>query len=132
MGLGWTLHFVWPPCKIPKLGFKDLPAWIINGSSVYCVCMFDYILQPCLGQMASIMQGRPTGFLEVVLGLGLTLTLVHTSELVRVPRKHKFMEQVYSRVNLIVDVEYVGQLNWSVFTVCLVYFLLEPTLTNHG
>lgn len=64
--------------------------------------MFDYILQPCLGQMASIMQGRPTGFLEVVLGLGLTLTLVHTSELVRVPRKHKFMEQVHSQVNLIV------------------------------
>lgn len=34
---------------------------------MYCERMFDYILQPCLGQMASIMRGRPTGFLEVVL-----------------------------------------------------------------
>lgn len=43
-------------------GFEDLLAWIISGSNTYCECMFDYILQPCLGQMASIMQGRPTGF----------------------------------------------------------------------
>lgn len=89
--------------------------------------MFDYILQPCLGQMASIMQGRPTGFLEVVLGLGLTLTLVHTSGLGRVTRKQKFMEQIYDQVNLIVPVKHVEQLNWSVFAVCLVYFLLKPT-----
>lgn len=41
------------PYKIPKLDFKDLLAWIINGSSVDCESMFDYILQPCLGQMAS-------------------------------------------------------------------------------
>lgn len=39
------------------------------------------------------------------------LEVVYTSGLVRVTRKHKFMEQVYSQVNLIV--EYVEQLNWS-------------------
>lgn len=69
------------------------------------------------------------GFLEFVLGL--TQTLVQTSGLVRVSRKHKFMEQVYSRVYLKTAVEYVEQLNWSVFTVCLVYFLLKPTWTDH-
>lgn len=49
-----------------KAGFKDPHfhlAWIINGSNVCAEYMFGYILQPCLGQMASIMQGRPTGFL---------------------------------------------------------------------
>lgn len=100
VGLSWRLHCAWWPYKIPQLGFEDLLEWIMNGSSVYCECMFDYILQLCLGQMASIMQGRSSGFLEVV----------HPSGLVGVTGKHKFMGRVYSRVSLIVAVEYVEQL----------------------
>lgn len=60
--------------------------WFQRELSACCV------LQPCLGQMASMKQGRPAGFLEVV----------HTSGLVGGTRKHKFMGQVYSQVSLMV------------------------------
>lgn len=67
----WVSFARWP-YEIPKLGFKDLLAWIINVCSVYCECMFDYILQPGC---------RTDGFcfLEVVLGLTLIPRLVLTS-----------------------------------------------------
>lgn len=85
---------------------------------IFCSLVWDRWLPLCRAGLQ--------GFWRL-LGVGLTLTLVQTSELVRVTRKHKFMEQVFSQVNLIVAVKYVGQLNWSVFTVYLVYFLPEPT-----
>lgn len=46
-------------------GFKDphFPlAWVMNGSNVNPLCMFDYVLQPRLGQMAPITEDRPMEF----------------------------------------------------------------------